>query len=268
MPPYLLAAGLRLMLAVQRVPEPWRTRLRQAVTLHLEDVEAATIPSLLKMREVLKHDPRLLTVQDHGAGTRRHALQDDAAGVRQDQRVVADVYGTAASPHPWALFLFKLVRELRPRYVLELGTNLGVSACYLNTALALNGQGRLTTVEGDASFAEIARHHLARTTRHPVDVVVGRFQDVLPELLPRIAPLDLVFLDGHHEEEATLRYFEQIAPYLSPRACVVFDDVEPWRGVYQAYRRLHRARPDLFAVHLGKIALLLGDGKEAAWLAR
>ena len=201
----------------------------------------------------------------HGAGTRPSALRDDAAGVKPVQRTVADIYRRAASTHPWALFLFKLVRAQRPERVLELGTNLGVAAAYLNAALDLNGTGHLTTIEGDPTLAELASEHLEATSERAADVIQGRFQDVLPKLLPRVAPLDLVFLDGHHEDRPTRDYFAQIAPHLAPHALVVFDDVEPWRGVYRAYRAVMGANPGARAVHLGKIALLQGDG--SGWRA-
>ncbi|HEX7116836.1 MAG TPA: class I SAM-dependent methyltransferase [Steroidobacter sp.] len=53
----------------------------------------------------------------------------------------------------------------------------------------------------------------------------GRFDDVLPGVLSEMGSVDYVFIDGHHEEEATNRYFELVRPYLSDIAVVVFDDI-------------------------------------------
>ncbi len=40
-----------------------------------------------------------------------------------------------------ARMLFRMIRELRPKQVIELGTNVGVSAAYIAAALKENGEG-------------------------------------------------------------------------------------------------------------------------------
>jgi predicted O-methyltransferase YrrM len=176
-------------------------------------------------------------MQDYGAGTRAGLLAREA---RPDERRIAEIYRRAAATPAWGRFLFRLVRVLRPRRVLELGTNLGVSAAHLAAALALNGDGgRLVTLEGDPTLAAYAGRHLdVLGHRERVEIIVGRFADVLPDVLDAHGPFDLVFLDGHHEEAATLQYFAQIRPHLGPGACVAFDDIEPTRPVRRAWKRI------------------------------
>ena len=44
-------------------------------------------------------------------------------------------------------------------------------------------------------------------------------------IISEIKPIDFVFIDGHHEEGATLNYFKIIAPSLSYYAILGFDDI-------------------------------------------
>jgi hypothetical protein len=96
------------------------------------------------------------------------------------------------------------------------------------------GGGRFTTIEGDPEQAKIAASNLAGLGLE-VSVVAGRFQDVLADVLAELAPVDYVFLDGHHERNATIAYFEQILPALEEGAIVVFDDISWSEGMRDAW---------------------------------
>jgi predicted O-methyltransferase YrrM len=159
-----------------------------------------------------------------------------------------------------ALLLFRLVREFRPARCLELGTNVGVSAAYQAAALAVNGGGELHTVEGAPMLAELSRGHLA-SLQLPAEVHAGKFADVLPGLLPRAAPLDYVFVDGHHDGPATVGYFAQIQPSLSLGALVVFDDVAWSDGMAEAWRTIQADPRVRVAVSLGVMGACLVGGE-------
>jgi predicted O-methyltransferase YrrM len=89
-----------------------------------------------------------------------------------------------------------------------------------------NGIGHLWTIEGSPQVAAIADETL-RTLNFAsrASVIRGPFhQKLLPTIVER--RFDLVFVDGHHDGAATLRYFEQIKPRLQRGAIVIFDDIE------------------------------------------
>jgi predicted O-methyltransferase YrrM len=238
-----LAFALGALVRAQRRRLPTRgALLAEAARLALAPDEAEAEATVDALRRDLAADGRSLLVRDHGAGTRGLV----SAEAKPPARRVADVYRRAAASPGWGRFLFRLVRGLRPTRVLELGTSLGVSAAHLALALALNDRergtrSRLVTVEGDPGLAALARGHLARAgVAGRVAVVEGRFADVLPGVLAAHGPFDLAFLDGHHEEAATLAYWRTLGPHLAPGACVAFDDVEPGRPVRRAWTRIAR----------------------------
>lgn len=235
-----------------------RAALLDAVRRPPSAREDAIQAPITRLRSVLGVDPTRVAMQDFGAGSRTQR-----GNAKPKARAVAEIYRTAAATPAWGDVLFRLVRVLQPTRVLELGTNLGISAAHLQAALALNEveagiAGRLVSIEGDPTLADMARAHLAdiQAPSQPTTIVTGRFDDMLPGVLDAHGPLDLVFLDGHHEEAATLRYFGRIAPHLAPGACVVLDDIEPGQPVRRAWKILGAAYPNAERLDLLKLGML------------
>jgi predicted O-methyltransferase YrrM len=153
--------------------------------------------------------------------------------------------GRASKSARDAIVLFRLIRELRPSACLELGTNLGISGAYQASALVLNGSGRMITLEGHAGRASIARETFAELGLSGiVDLRVGRFDATLQDALQ--TPVDYAFIDGDHNEEPTIAYFEQISAAATRGALLVFDDIRWSDGMRRAWDRI-AADPRLIA---------------------
>lgn len=191
---------------------------------------------------------------------------DDTGGGRTISGEVKDA-ARASLPFMWAVLLFQLVRRQRPERCLELGTCLGVSAAYQAAALEDNGGGRLVTIEGAPTLVEIARRALDDLGLLRAEVVTGRFQDVLEPVLEEHGPIDFAFVDGHHDEHATVSYFETIAPRLSPGALLVFDDIAWSPGMTSAWRRIAADERVGVAVDLERIGLCIVGEPTAPRLA-
>jgi len=178
---------------------------------------------------------------------------DSAAGRGEDAATVGEVCRKASKPHRWAFLLFRIIRERRPETCVELGTCLGVSAAYAAAALELNGAGSLVTLEGSAARAARATRNLERLRVGAARGVTGLFQDTLGPVLEQGGDVDYAFIDGHHREDATLSYFDQIAAHAAPGAVVVLDDVAWSEGMKRAWesvrtRDLVAASIDLFVM--------------------
>jgi predicted O-methyltransferase YrrM len=199
---------------------------------------------------------------DYGADTR--GLDGGRAGIyegRAVRRRVGDICRIASGPPRSALLLLELVHDFRPASAVELGTSLAISTAYMAAALELSGEGRLVTLEGAGTVAERAGRNLARLGLDGrVEIVVGRFQDTLGGVLARVAPVDYAFVDGHHDGDATLAYFEQLAPSLSEDALLVFDDVSWSRGMAKAWERIRSDERVSLSVDLFQIGLCVVGG--------
>jgi predicted O-methyltransferase YrrM len=157
-------------------------------------------------------------------------------GVRSTVQV-ADI-ATASKPAFWALVLFKIIRKLSPRSCVELGSCVGISAAYQASALRLNGQGTLVTLEGSPEIAAIARETLEGFDLGNASVVTGPFHRTLREVLERAGAVDFFFNDGHHDHDAVMRYFNEAMPHLADGAVMVFDDISWSAGMRRAWAEI------------------------------
>ena len=232
----------RRLRTLRRNEHPAAKRIARAIdnalTRTLTAEEKRWVTRIEELRKSLRASTESVTLTDYGAGDPDAARSVDEmrAGV-VTSATVSEVCGYSKSPF-WSLLLFKLIREFRPAVAIELGTSLGLSAAYQAAALRLNGRGRLTTLEGAATLADLARENLESLDLDSVSVVSGRFQDNLDSVLTANAPADYVFIDGHHDERATIAYFEQAVPHLAPSAVVVFDDIAWSAGMQRAWNQI------------------------------
>ncbi|HEV7719085.1 MAG TPA: class I SAM-dependent methyltransferase [Arsenicitalea sp.] len=164
---------------------------------------------------------------DFGAGTRDRIRSADEQRNGGMHRVASVRDLTEPSSHPtWGEFLYFVTRVARPNRVLELGSCVGISAGYITAGLKLNQGGHLWTLEGSPASAELAQQTLDGLEQSPqATIVVGRFSETLQHCLETDGPFDLAFIDGHHDGEATMRYYAQIKRHLAPEAILIFDDV-------------------------------------------
>jgi predicted O-methyltransferase YrrM len=157
------------------------------------------------------------------------------------------------------ILLRRLVDGLGAESVLELGTNTGFSGMYFLSAAR---QPRLTTVEGSAELCRIAEKNLGRVA----DVARFRvmnclFDQALDELEHAGERFSCAFIDGQHEQAATLRYAARVVKLLEPGGAVIFDDIYWSKDMNAAWLALREA--DGFAVTCdlaSKGVCIVGDG--------
>jgi precorrin-6B methylase 2 len=194
---------------------------------------------------------------DYGAGRKEQPRNktEMEAGVTVHE-TVGTITRSSSKPAFWAVVLFRLIRAMRPTSCIELGTSVGISVAYQSAALILNQQGYLITLEGSPEIAKIATNNLASLGLNCCEVVVGRFQDTLKPVLSRVQVADFVFVDGHHDEDATLSYFEQVIPHCRENAVIVFDDISSYAGVRRAWTAIAKQHMGV-SIDLGEIGLLV-----------
>ena len=193
---------------------------------------------------------------DYGAAEAEPAVSDGDPAPRLLEVSVAERCRQSSKPYFWSLLLMKLIRQFQPARCVELGTCMGISAAYQGAALALNaGGGTLATIEGCPETAGFARGTLDGLGLRNVTVAVGLFREVLPGVLEDRRPVDYVFVDGHHDGEATLGYFEMLRPHLSEAALLVFDDISWSDGMREAWNRIEADSEVALAVDLAKVGI-------------
>ena len=134
-----------------------------------------------------------------------------------------------------------------------MGTAVGISGAYI--AAALGPGARLATLDRLAGAVQAARATFdAVGIADRVTVMEGLFAETLEPALQRMAPVEFMFIDGHHEEDPTIAYLETALPYLAPKAVIVFDDIDWSDGMIRAWSSV-AARAPGFAAPLGSLGL-------------
>ena len=176
-----------------------------------------------------------MTIVDFGAGSKSQFDGEGQAVSHTISRTLGEMTRSSKPPR-WAFLLFRLVRELAPDACVELGSCVGISASYQAAALELNGRGHLITLEGADVLAERSQRtidDLGLSER--ASVRLGQFSNTLPGTLDSLPPVGYAFIDGHHVEDATIDYMEQILPHLAPEAVLLFDDINWSAGMKRAW---------------------------------
>ena len=122
--------------------------------------------------------------------------------------------------------LYALVRETKPRTIIEFSTSSGYSTMFSALALAQNGGGTIHTVDINASAQHsasrlVSSHGLTNTVRFHL----GDCRLVVPSLLDD--SVDMVFIDTLHSFEIALWYLRHVIPKLRDDALVQIHDVMP-----------------------------------------
>ncbi|MCO5291146.1 MAG: class I SAM-dependent methyltransferase [Chitinophagaceae bacterium] len=184
------------------------------ITKILNDFNAYDVYQKVEpLRKQLKKDNRELTIQDFGAGS---------AATDSDKRSIASIVRNAAKSKKFAQLLYRIVKYYKFSNILELGTSLGLTTCYLSLA---NPEGKIITLEGADEVADIAGQNFRQLNLTNIELIKGNFDQTLETALQKMPSIDFAFIDGNHRKEPTERYFNQLLPHLHNDSILVFDDI-------------------------------------------
>jgi len=161
--------------------------------------------------------------------------------------------------------LYRVVRNFRPRRVLEFGTHVGMSTYYLAKALEANGGGEITTVDIVDVNSEGGAWRNGGLSKPPSRIVESLgLGDTVAFVVASAAkfletdtgPYDLIYLDGDQSAASVYDEVARSLGMLSPRGLIVFHDFFPggqrliesrevMHGPYLAFSRLRHENPDL-----------------------
>ena len=164
-------------------------------------------------------------------------------------------------PHDDYTPLFKIVRSLQPRVVLELGTAYGntvanicnqLPGCRVWTvnAPAERMTGEITTYALDASEIGYVYRKYGFGDR-VVQILENTLQVDLSHYLKR-GSVDLAIIDACHDVDYVLNDFQKVEPFVRPGGLVLFHDTYPSRErhTWSSYQACMRLRQQGFDIRL------------------
>jgi predicted O-methyltransferase YrrM len=174
------------------------------------------------VRAKMLTDENTIQVTDFGTGN-------------SSARKICAIARRSLIPKKYGQLLFRLVNYFNCKKILELGTSLGISTLYLAMP---DKKNEVVTIEGSETTAAIAEKNFRKIRCHNIEIINNEFSEGLPAALKKLSAVDLVFFDGNHRKDATLKYFSQCLGFASEQSIFIFDDIHWSRDMHNAWQEI------------------------------
>lgn len=198
-----------------------------------------------KLRSRLLVDKRRIEYTDPGAGSKL---------MKTRSRSIKSIANASLSKPKQCEQLFKIVKWTGAKSIVELGTSLGIATAYL---ASWNKKIPVITVEAVTPIADVARRifHILRLKN--VALHNTTFQECLPTILAEIRPMSLVFIDGHHNKDATINLYEKLRKNLDEHSIIILDDPYWSNEMHEAWDILKKDEMVTLTIDLFRYGVLV-----------
>lgn len=202
-------------------------------------------------RQKFLKDKTTIKVEDYGAKGNGEIKLKKISGITE----------TSASSLKKVRFLYSLVKYYKPASILELGTSVGLSAASMALATP---DTKIVTVEGSEAIANLADGLFAELQINNVEIHVSTFDAILYDLLPRLSRPHIIFIDGNHTKDATIRYFEAVLHVADESSIVVFDDIYWSPGMKAAWDNITKHEASKVCINLYDVGIVFFKGEKVS----
>jgi predicted O-methyltransferase YrrM len=199
-----------------------------------------SIPAVNKLCKIYAQDETTATRADSGAGSKSKIS------------TIASLYKIASIPKKYGFVLSKISKKYNVKNVLELGTSLGVSTAYL-----AHHTDKVVTIDADYIIQNIAKSNLSENKN--IEFVNAKFDAALDNIIQENKPFDLIFIDGNHQEEATMEYFKIILQNIHSHTIVIFDDIYWSVGMKRAWDQIKSNKRVRISIDLYRMGIVFFD---------
>jgi len=181
----------------------------------------------LHYRKRLLLNNELIEVTDFGAGSK----------VFKDKiRPINKIAKYAGLSKKRANLLINLVKHFNPNTILEFGTSVGLATAAMHFG---NSKTEIITLEGCPNTISVAQHQFEHFAFNNIKTITGEFDATLHKLNLNTS-LDIVYFDGNHQKEATLKYFKFCLQHINNNSVFIFDDIHWSKNMEEAWEEIKR----------------------------
>ena len=184
-----------------------------------------------------------------------------------EEPLFREVNGLAGMPmHP--IIYYALIRVMQPDLVVETGVCDGFSTRFMLLAMERNGRGALHSIDLPNQDVELdpggSRQRdvmaIGRETgwlvpaslRSRWRLHLGDAKVLLPELLPKLGPIDVFIHDSLHTYEHMMFEYRTVWPHLRNGGILLSDDTD-WNQAFPEFAASVRCTPIMFNFRVGAI---------------
>ncbi|AFL81677.1 putative O-methyltransferase [Aequorivita sublithincola DSM 14238] len=195
------------------------------VTKCFNDKTKYTEYEVLKQhRQALRKDTSMFEMKDFGQGSRVF---------KGNARKVSAVLKNAGMKKKQQKLLFRLAKYFKSENILELGTSLGLGTVALSIS---NEFAAINTVEGCPNTLGKAQSYFEKFNLHNIAIHQQLFSDFLSKNTSQ--KYDLIFIDGDHNGERTLGYFNSLLKNIHNDSVIIFDDIYWSKDMTAAWQQI------------------------------
>lgn len=167
----------------------------------------------------------IIRVTDYGAGSQQFSKLE---------RTVSQVAKKAGMSFHQSKIISKIIDYFNINTALEFGTSVGLGSIAMACE---NPQLNIDTVEACKNTSKQAKLNFERLNLNNVTVYNTDFQSYLNKL-DQAKTYDLIYIDGHHDKESSLSYFNQLKQHIHQNSVIILDDIywsekmaEAWKSI-------------------------------------
>ena len=139
-----------------------------------------------------------------------------------------------------AIRIHQLIKYMNYEHIIELGTSFGITTSYLALKTRTQSTPEVTTFEGNAFIANIARSHFEKLNSKNITMIQGNIDLTLPEHFKSVEKIDCALIDANHAYEPTLRYFNLLKSKMDEHSCIIIDDIYWSKEMTKAWNEITR----------------------------
>jgi predicted O-methyltransferase YrrM len=205
------------------------------------------------LRASYLNNHQLLEMYDLGAGS--------VLG-KASQRKISQIASISLQSPKNAALLFRLADYFQPKNIIELGTSLGITTCYLSKAVR---NSNIVTIEGNPAIAELANQSFNKLGTKNITCKIGSFDKLLKPTLEEIKSIDFMLFDGNHRLVPTLQYFDEALPFANHNSVFIFDDIywsEEMKSAWEKIKNHPQVTVTIDLYEMGIVFFKKGQNKQ------
>ena len=175
-----------------------------------------------QIRTILTKNNKTITIKDFGKGSKVF---------KSNNRKVSDITRVAGISSKKAKLLINLLEYFKPLNILEIGTSAGLGTA---TMAIENPNSEITTLEGCPETSKIALSLFKEFNLNNIKLVEGQFENTLNSVVSK-QQFDFIYIDGNHQQKATLEYFEQCLNAVHNNSFIIFDDINWSKEMHETW---------------------------------
>ena len=180
------------------------------------------------------------------------------------KEMVKNICKKGASKIKFCQLLYFIINNLNSSSVLEIGTNLGVSGTYILKALQNQTAGKFITMEGIPELCKISSKQFSSiVVNSKYEIKQGLYDYTFPILLKENHLFDFIFIDGNHNKQSTLDYFNLLKEKTSNTSVFIFDDINWSKGMIKAWNIIKNDNDVNYSIDLYQQGIVIIDNNDS-----